>query len=49
MIDIAWPRTPGAAWFVNYAVLLSTFIVVVGGLLYMALAMPQDGTASPRR
>lgn len=49
MIDIAWPRTPGAAWFVNYAVLLSTFIVVVGGLLYVALAMPQDGTASPRR
>jgi amino acid transporter len=40
IVYIAWPRTPDAAWYANYAVLLSTAIVVGGGLLYMAIGRP---------
>jgi hypothetical protein len=35
MINMCWPRTPGAAWYDNYIVLVSGIIVVVSGLLYM--------------
>jgi len=38
MVDIAWPQASGAPWFINYAVLLSTAIVVAAGLVYMAVA-----------
>jgi len=41
IIDIGWPRAPDAAWYANYAVLLSTAVVVASGLLYMAIAKPQ--------
>jgi amino acid transporter len=37
MINMAWPRTPDAAWYDNYLVLLSAAVVVGLGLLYMAL------------
>lgn len=37
MVNLAWPRTPDAAWYDNYLVLLSAGIVVGAGLLYMAL------------
>jgi amino acid transporter len=40
IVYIAWPRTPEAAWYANYAVLLSTAVVVAGGLLYMAIGRP---------
>jgi amino acid transporter len=40
IVYIAWPRTPGAAWYANYAVLLSTAVVVAGGLLYMMIGRP---------
>jgi amino acid transporter len=40
IVNIAWPRTPDAVWYADYAVLLSTAVVVVGGLLYMAIARP---------
>jgi amino acid transporter len=40
IVYIAWPRTPEAAWYANYAVLLSTVMVVAGGLLYMAIGRP---------
>ncbi len=39
-INMAWPRTPEAAWYDNYIVLLSAGIVVGVGLLYMTLARP---------
>jgi hypothetical protein len=44
--NIAWPRTPGAPWYVDYAVLLSTAIVVASGLFYIAIAQPQIGAAA---
>lgn len=37
MIDMCWPRTPDAAWYDNYIVLLSGIIVVAVGLLYMMI------------
>lgn len=37
MVNMAWPRTPDAAWYDNYLVLLSAAVVVVLGLVYMAL------------
>ena len=40
IVYIAWPRTPDAAWYANYAVLLSTIVVVVGGLLYVTIGQP---------
>jgi amino acid transporter len=39
-VFIAWPRTPGAAWYANYAVLLSAALVIAAGCLYMAIARP---------
>lgn len=35
MINMCWPRTPDAAWYDNYLVLLSGILVVGAGLLYM--------------
>jgi amino acid transporter len=40
IVYIAWPRAPDATWYTNYAVLLSTAVVVAGGLLYMAIGRP---------
>jgi amino acid transporter len=45
IVNIAWPRAPDTAWYDNYAVLLSTAFVIASGLIYMALAKPQDGAA----
>lgn len=40
IVNMAWPRTPDAPWFVNYAVLVSTVVVVVAGLLFLLGAQP---------
>ena len=52
IVYIAWPRTPAAAWYANYAVLLSTVIVVASGLPYMVIGRPfravTDDTAAAR-
>lgn len=37
MINMAWPRTPDAAWYDNWIVPLSAVIVVGVGLIYMAV------------
>jgi amino acid transporter len=39
-VYIAWPRTPDAAWYANYAVLLSAALVMAAGFLYMAIGRP---------
>jgi amino acid transporter len=47
MVNLAWPRTPDAAWYDNYIVLLSAAIVLGAGLLYMVVARPyRHGTAA---
>ncbi|TWP48170.1 amino acid permease [Lentzea tibetensis] len=40
MVNMCWPRTPDAAWYDNYVVLLSGALVVVVGGVYMAIARP---------
>jgi len=35
IINLAWPRTPDALWYQNYAVLLTTAIVVIAGLVVL--------------
>ena len=37
MVNMAWPRTPDAAWYDNWIVALSAVVVVGVGLVYMAL------------
>jgi hypothetical protein len=43
--NMAWPRTPDAAWYADYAVLLSTAAVIGSGVLYMMLARPFGSAA----
>ncbi len=38
--NMAWPRTPDAAWYDNWIVLLSAGLVVAVGLVYMFIARP---------
>ncbi|MFD1214287.1 APC family permease [Arthrobacter sp. GCM10027362] len=40
MVNMAWPRTPEAGWFVNWIVLISSVAVVAIGLAYMAARKP---------
>jgi amino acid transporter len=47
IINMAWPRTPDAAWYINYAMVLSTAIVIGLGLVYMWLAKPYDHGTAP--
>ncbi len=47
IINMAWPRTPDAAWYVNYAMVVTTAVVIGLGLLYMWLAKPYDRGNAP--
>lgn len=47
IINMAWPRTPDAPWYVNYAMVVSTALVIGLGLLYMWLAKPYDTGTAP--
>jgi len=47
IINMAWPRTPDAAWYINYAMVLSTAIVIGLGLIYMLIAKPYDHGTAP--
>ena len=40
MINVAWPRTPEAPWYDNYVVILSAFIGIGIGVVYMVIAKP---------
>jgi len=46
-INMAWPRTPDAAWYDNYLVILSAVLVVVVGLVYLFVARPHDRSDAP--
>jgi amino acid transporter len=45
--NMAWPRTPGVAWYDNYIVLLSAAIVVGVGAAYMFVAKPYNRSETP--
>ncbi len=47
VINMLWPRTPEAAWYVNYAMLLTTVVVAGAGGLYMASGKPHHAVANP--
>ena len=40
IVNMVWPRTPDAAWYDNYLVLLSGVVVVGAGLVLMAVLRP---------
>lgn len=46
-INMAWPRTPDAAWYDNYLVILSAVLVVVVGLVYLFVAKPTERSDAP--
>ncbi|BBY57264.1 APC family permease [Mycolicibacterium sarraceniae] len=47
MINMAWPRTPGAPWYDNWIVALSAVIVVGIGLVYMVIHPLHDRSSAP--
>ncbi|KHL17073.1 amino acid transporter [Mumia flava] len=47
MINMAWPRTPDAAWYDNWIVALSGLVVVAVGLIYMAVHPLHDRSTAP--
>lgn len=47
IVNMAWPRTPGAAWYDNYLVALSGVLVAGVGVAYMLVARPYDRGTSP--
>lgn len=46
-INMAWPRTPDAAWYDNYLVILSAVLVVGVGLVYLFTARPDSNSDAP--
>lgn len=47
IINMVWPRTPDADWYINYGMLVSTAVVIGIGLIYMALRKPYDRGNAP--
>jgi amino acid transporter len=46
-LNMAWPRTPGVAWYDNYIVLLSAAVVIGIGAAYMVVARPYNRSETP--
>ena len=46
MVNISWPRTPGAPWYDNWIVVLSSFAVIAVGFLHMWIARPHLRSAA---
>jgi hypothetical protein len=42
IVDILWPQTPAAPWYINYAIPLTATIVIGTGALYMNIGRPYD-------
>lgn len=42
VVNMIWPRAPGAPWYENYAMLVTTAAVVLSGLAYMAVGRPHQ-------
>lgn len=41
VLNMIWPRAPGEPWYVNYAMLVTTAVVIGTGLLYLVVGRPQ--------
>lgn len=47
IVNMVWPRSPQAEWYVNYGMLVSTAVVLGLGTLYMTLRKPYDRGDAP--
>ncbi len=47
ILDMAWPRTPDAPWYLNYAMGLTWVAIVAIGGVYMVLARPYAAGTAP--
>jgi hypothetical protein len=47
IVNMVWPRTPDAPWYVNYGMIFSTALVLVIGIVYMALLHPYGHSNAP--
>jgi hypothetical protein len=47
IVNMVWPRTPDAAWYINYSMILTTLVVMGAGLVYMLLGKPYDKGTAP--
>ncbi|MFS2197712.1 APC family permease [Pseudomonas sp. Pseusp3] len=47
IVNMSWPRTPDAPWYVNYGIALVGAIVILVGVLYMTLFRPYEKGRAP--
>ena len=47
IVNLSWPRTPGAAWYDNYIVIVSALAVAMAGVIYMVLLRPHEKGDAP--
>jgi amino acid transporter len=47
ILDMAWPRTPGAPWYMNYAMSVTWLAIIGLGALYMLAGRPYDRGDAP--
>lgn len=47
IVNMVWPRSPDAAWYINYSMILTTVVVLAVGFLYMLLAKPYNKGTAP--
>jgi amino acid transporter len=40
IVDILWPQSPGAPWYVNYSILFATAIVIASGAFCIMIVRP---------
>jgi amino acid transporter len=40
VVNMIWPRSPNDPWYVNYAMLFTTAVVLAAGLAYLAVGRP---------
>ena len=47
LLDMLWPRTPTAPWYLNYSMGFTWLVLIGIGALYMLLARPYDAGTAP--
>jgi amino acid transporter len=47
ILDMLWPRTPNAPWYIDYSLGISVAVTVGAGLVYMVAGRPYDRGTAP--
>ncbi|MGN6515208.1 MAG: amino acid permease, partial [Rhizomicrobium sp.] len=47
IVDMAWPRTPSAPWYIDWSMSVTWLGIIGAGVLYMLLARPYDHGTAP--